>query len=47
VDFRPSALRWMLEIQIRHPKRNFGAFFEDLLVEDDRLQAESLRSSLP
>jgi methionyl aminopeptidase len=47
VDFRPSALRWMLEIQIRHPERNFGAFFEDLLVEDDRLQAESLPSSLP
>ncbi len=42
VDFRPSDLRWMLEIQIRHPKRDFGAFFEDLLLEDDNLQAESL-----
>jgi methionyl aminopeptidase len=42
VDFRPSDLRWMLEIQIRHPQRDFGAFFEDLLLEDDRLQAESL-----
>jgi methionyl aminopeptidase len=46
VDFRPSDLRWMLEIQIRHPERNFGAFFEDLLLEDDRLQAESLSSSI-
>jgi methionyl aminopeptidase len=45
VDFRPSDLRWVLEIQIRHPERNFGAFFEDLLLEDDRLQAESLSSS--
>ena len=45
VDFRPSDLRWMLEIQIRHPNRDFGAFFEDLLLEDDRLQAESLSSS--
>jgi methionyl aminopeptidase len=45
VDFRPSDLRWMLEIQIRHPKRDFGAFFEDLLLEDDRMQAESLSSS--
>jgi Xaa-Pro aminopeptidase len=24
--------RWVLEIQIRHPSRPFGAFFEDLLV---------------
>lgn len=27
----PSANRWILEIQIRHPTRPFGAFFEDLL----------------
>jgi methionyl aminopeptidase len=45
VDFRPSDSRWMLEIQIRHPEREFGAFFEDLLLEDDRRQAESLPSS--
>jgi methionyl aminopeptidase len=45
VDFRPTDLRWMLEIQIRHPKRDFGAFFEDLLLEDDLLQAESLSLS--
>lgn len=28
---RPSADRWILEIQIRHPSKPFGAFYEDLL----------------
>jgi Xaa-Pro aminopeptidase len=28
---KPAANRWILEIQIRHPKRAFGAFYEDLL----------------
>lgn len=28
----PSADRWILEIQIRHPVRPFGAFYEDLLA---------------
>lgn len=28
---KPSANRWILEIQIRHPQRPFGAFYEDLL----------------
>jgi methionyl aminopeptidase len=27
----PAANRWILEIQIRHPQKPFGAFFEDLL----------------
>lgn len=27
----PSANRWILEIQIKHPVRAFGAFYEDLL----------------
>lgn len=27
----PSADRWILEIQIKHPTRSFGAFYEDLL----------------
>lgn len=27
----PAANRWILEIQIRHPTRSFGAFYEDLL----------------
>ena len=38
VGFRPTAGAWVLEIQIRHPEREFGAFFEDLLLEDDELQ---------
>jgi Xaa-Pro aminopeptidase len=32
IDFSPSAGLWVLEIQIRHPTRPFGAFFEDLLL---------------
>ena len=44
VDFRPSDLRWMLEIQIRHPTAT-SRVFEDLLIEDDRLQAQSLSLS--
>lgn len=32
VDFRPSADAWVLEIQLRHPTREFGAFYEDLLL---------------
>jgi Xaa-Pro aminopeptidase len=31
IDFRPSPHVWVLEIQIRHPQRDFGAFYEDLL----------------
>lgn len=34
VPFRPSANLWVLEIQIRHPGKAYGAFFEDLLLED-------------
>jgi methionyl aminopeptidase len=41
VDLRPTEGLWVLEIQIRHPEREFGAFFEDLLLEDDELQALS------
>ena len=28
---KPASDRWILEIQIRHPERNFCAFYEDLL----------------
>ena len=28
---KPATNRWILEIQIRHPKKPFGAFYEDLL----------------
>jgi Metallopeptidase family M24 len=34
VDFCPSPLIWVLEIHIRHPQRRFGAFFEDMLLDD-------------
>jgi Xaa-Pro aminopeptidase len=34
IDFAPSAGLWVLEIQIRHPTKPFGAFFEDLLLDD-------------
>jgi Xaa-Pro aminopeptidase len=32
VPFAPSSGLWVLEIQIRHPERAFGAFYEDLLL---------------
>lgn len=32
-EFAPAADLWVLEIQIRHPERKFGAFYEDLLLE--------------
>lgn len=31
----PSTGIWILEIQIAHPTRPFGAFYEDLLMEDE------------
>jgi Xaa-Pro aminopeptidase len=31
-DFPPSPGLWVLEIQLRHPQRPIGAFYEDLLV---------------
>jgi len=31
-DERPDACLWILEIQIAHPTRPFGAFYEDLLA---------------
>jgi Xaa-Pro aminopeptidase len=34
VNFRPNPNLWVLEIAIAHPSRNFGAFYEDLLLED-------------
>ncbi|HEX3842046.1 MAG TPA: M24 family metallopeptidase [Acidimicrobiales bacterium] len=34
VEFRPSPNLWVLEIAIAHPDRPFGAFYEDLLLED-------------
>lgn len=34
VSFRPSPNLWVLEIAIAHPDGTFGAFYEDLLLED-------------
>jgi methionyl aminopeptidase len=34
VDFRPAPLLWVLEIAIVHPERKFGAFYEDLLLDN-------------
>ena len=34
-DFQPSRLIWVLEIHIRHPSKPYGAFFEDMLLEDE------------
>jgi methionine aminopeptidase len=34
IDFCPSPSLWVLEIHIRHPSKPFGAFFEDLLLDD-------------
>ena len=34
IDFKPSPLLWVLEIHIRDPEGKFGAFFEDMLLDD-------------
>jgi Xaa-Pro aminopeptidase len=36
----PKANLWVLEIAIRHPTRPFGAFYEDLLLEDQSFDDE-------
>ena len=33
-DHAPSSMRWILEIHLLDPQRRFGAFFEDMLLED-------------
>lgn len=32
ITFHPSPNLWMVEVHIRHPEQQFGAFYEDLLV---------------
>jgi Xaa-Pro aminopeptidase len=39
VDFAPSPGLWVLEVHIRHPSRKFGAFFEDMLLDDSYFPA--------
>jgi Xaa-Pro aminopeptidase len=34
VGFRPSPNLWVLEIQIKHPEKPIGGFFQDLLLEE-------------
>jgi methionyl aminopeptidase len=35
LDATPSAMRWILEIHVRDPQKRFGAFFEDMLLDDE------------
>jgi hypothetical protein len=35
---------WVLEIAIAHPHKSFGAFYEDLLLEDQSFPAGTLPS---
>ena len=35
LDVTPSAMRWILEIHLRDPERRFGAFYEDMLLDDE------------
>ena len=32
ITFHPSPNLWMVEVHIRHPEQQFGAFYEDLLI---------------
>jgi ribosomal protein S18 acetylase RimI-like enzyme len=41
VPLTPNDRRWILEIQIRHRSRPFGAFYEDLLLADEELQNDA------
>jgi methionyl aminopeptidase len=42
VGFRPAPNLWVLEIAIAHPHKAFGAFYEDLLLEDQAFPAGTL-----
>jgi methionyl aminopeptidase len=35
VSIRPAPNLWVLEVQVRHPTKPFGGFFEDLLLADE------------
>lgn len=47
LDFLPSRLVWVLEIHIRHPEGRFGAFFEDMLLEDAYFESSPATPQLP
>jgi methionyl aminopeptidase len=44
VGFRPAPNLWVLEIAIAHPDKTFGAFYEDLLLEDQSFPAGTVPS---
>jgi methionyl aminopeptidase len=44
VGFRPTPNLWVLEIAIAHPDKSFGAFYEDLLLEDQSFPPGTLPS---
>jgi methionyl aminopeptidase len=46
VDFRPNADLWVLEISIVDPESRFGAFYEDLLLEDQSFPEWALSTSV-
>jgi Xaa-Pro aminopeptidase len=35
LDITPASTRWILEIHLRNQEGTFGAFFEDMLLDDD------------
>jgi methionyl aminopeptidase len=44
VGFTPNPNLWVLEIAITHPDKTFGAFYEDLLLEDQSFPEGTLPS---
>ena len=46
VGFTPSPNLWVLEIAIAHPDKTFGAFYEDLLLEDQSFPGGTLLDRL-
>ena len=44
VTFKPSPNLWVLEIAIASPDKTFGAFYEDLLLEDQSFPAGTIPS---
>ena len=34
LNIKPASLIWILEMHIRHPEGHYGAFFEDMLLDD-------------
>ena len=44
VGFTPNPNRWVLEIAIADPDKTFGAFYEDLLLEDQSFPIGTLPS---